>query len=304
LKISDAKMKSFNMDLSNFADSLQRESELSERDMDSIEKVLLSSPSMLFSLFLFIFFISLHFSSFLFISLHFSLSLSPSSFLTFHNLKDLPRTGIHHIFSKPNGQNALRRVLAGFVLQNPDIGYCQSLSMVAATILLVMEMNEEDTLKTLIVFVRAHFPKYFSKGMTDLLFDLDAFHVMFADKLPTLYLHLKMLSSGVRDPPIFNPFVSSWLSSLFSTMLSFPKLLKLWDAIWVEGPDIILRYSLSIFILMERDLLKITSAVEFYSTVTRLPELLQDPECPLFPGHSLLQVSPTLPSRPLNLNIP
>jgi len=198
---------------------------------------------------------------------------------------------VHPTFAKKAGQDSLRRVLQAFSVFNADIGYCQSLSMIGAEILLVMAMVEEEAFIVLTSFVRFYFPLYFTDQMRGLLVDLEAFHVLLADRNPGLYVHLKRLSDDVGDPPILNPFVSSWLSSLLVSMLPHAKLIRLWDAIFVEGPDMLLRYCLAIFVLMERDLMKISGALEFYTTITSLSSLLQDPRCPLFPGHSILQLS-------------
>jgi len=81
-------------------------------------------------------------------------------------------------------------------------------------------------------------------------------------------------------------------------MLPHIKLLRLWDSIWVEGSEVILRYCLAIFFLMERDLLKMESSLDFYTMITQLPSLLQDSDCPLFPGHSILQLSFSLSPFP------
>jgi len=156
-------------------------------------------------------------------------------------------------------------------------------------------MNEEKSFYILTVLIKILFPDYFSNGMKGLLTDLEVFHIMFVCCMPSLYFHLKSLSEDPSDPPIINPFVSSWVSSLFSQMLSHDKLLRLWDSILIEGTEMLLRHSLAIFFLMERDLLKIRTPLEFYTIMSSLPQLLQDVNCPLFPGYSLLQVNFSFP---------
>jgi len=212
--------------------------------------------------------------------------------------KDLHRTGLHSVFDKKSGQETLKRVLMAFAVFNPQVGYCQSLSMIAAEILLVMALKEEETFIVLTSLVRFYFPDYFTDTMGGLIVDLEIFHVLLADRNPALYVHLKRLSDEVGDPMIVNPFVSSWLSSLLVSLLPQAKLIRLWDAILVEGPELLLRYTLAIFMLMERDLGKLGSALDFYTTVTSLPDLLRDPQCALFPGHSALQFAYSIAKFP------
>ncbi len=61
-------------------------------------------------------------------------------------LQDLPRTfpGENRWLASPEGQEALRRILVGYSVHNPKVGYCQSMNYVAAVLLLVLDKSEED----------------------------------------------------------------------------------------------------------------------------------------------------------------
>ena len=81
--------------------------------------------------------------------------------------------------------------------------------MISALVLNVMDFNEDCTLFVITVLSRMYLPNYFSEKMEGLLCDLDVFHVLMADRLPTLYAHLQNISQESNDPPVINMFVSS-----------------------------------------------------------------------------------------------
>ena len=70
-------------------------------------------------------------------------------------MQDLPRTfpGENRWLASPEGQESLRRVLVAYSAHNPKVGYCQSMNYVAAVLLLVLEMSEEDTFWLMVVLL-------------------------------------------------------------------------------------------------------------------------------------------------------
>ena len=51
------------------------------------------------------------------------------------------------------GQAALGRVLLAFSVHKPRIGYCQGMNYIAATLLLALERNEENTFWVLVSLI-------------------------------------------------------------------------------------------------------------------------------------------------------
>ena len=51
------------------------------------------------------------------------------------------------------GQAALRRVLLAFSVQNPKVGYCQSMNFLAATLLLALDRAEEKAFWVLVCLI-------------------------------------------------------------------------------------------------------------------------------------------------------
>jgi hypothetical protein len=154
--------------------------------------------------------------------------------------QDVPRTGVHRVFREAPAQLTLSRLLRAFARQYPMIGYLQSLAAVGAVVLLVADHDEDMALELLTLLVHVYFPQHFDEGLRGLMGDLDVFHLMLADRAPDLYAHLLALGeqAGAHpgDPPVINAYVSQWLSTLFINVVPLSRLLRIWDALFTEGP--------------------------------------------------------------------
>jgi hypothetical protein len=53
--------------------------------------------------------------------------------------------------------------------------------------------------------------------------------------------------SGGYEPPLTNVFTMQWFLTLFATCLPNHTVLKIWDSVFFEGSEIILRVSLAIW---------------------------------------------------------
>ena len=71
--------------------------------------------------------------------------------------KDITRTYPHHILfrqSNSNGQQSLRRILQWYAVVDPETGYCQAMSFIAA--MLLIYMNEDDAFYGLVSIMQRH----------------------------------------------------------------------------------------------------------------------------------------------------
>lgn len=69
-------------------------------------------------------------------------------------LQDLPRTFPSNDWvATEEGQAALGRVLLAFSVHKPQIGYCQGMNYITATLLLALERNEENTFWLLVSLI-------------------------------------------------------------------------------------------------------------------------------------------------------
>uniref|UniRef100_A0A671DSL2 TBC1 domain family member 30 n=1 Tax=Rhinolophus ferrumequinum TaxID=59479 RepID=A0A671DSL2_RHIFE len=212
-------------------------------------------------------------------------------------VKDLHRTGCSSYCGQEAEQDrvVLKRVLLAYARWNKNVGYCQGFNILAALILEVVEGNEGDALKIMIYLIDKVLPEsYFVNNLRALSVDMAVFRDLLRLKLPELSQHLDILqrtankeSGGGYEPPLTNVFTMQWFLTLFATCLPNHTVLKIWDSVFFEGSEIILRVSLAIWAKLGEHIECCETADEFYSTMGRLTqEMLQDD---LLESHELMQ---------------
>ncbi|XP_069830737.1 TBC1 domain family member 30 isoform X2 [Dendropsophus ebraccatus] len=202
-------------------------------------------------------------------------------------VKDLHRTGCSSYCGQEAEQDrvVLKRVLLAYARWNKTVGYCQGFNILAALILEVMEGNEGDALKVMIYLIDKVLPdSYFVDNLRALSVDMAVFRDLLRMKLPDLSHHLDVLqrtayreSGGGYEPPLTNVFTMQWFLTLFATCLPNHTVLKIWDSVFFEGSEIILRVALAIWAKLGEQIECCRNADEFYSTMGRLTqEMLED----------------------------
>ncbi|XP_018111477.1 TBC1 domain family member 30 isoform X2 [Xenopus laevis] len=202
-------------------------------------------------------------------------------------VKDLHRTGCSSYCGQEAEQDrvVLKRVLLAYARWNKTIGYCQGFNILAALILEVMEGNEGDALKVMIYLIDKVLPdSYFANNLRALSVDMAVFRDLLTMKLPELSQHLDVLqrtankeSGGGYEPPLTNVFTMQWFLTLFATCLPNHTVLKIWDSVFFEGSEILLRVSLAIWAKLGEQMECCQNSDDFYSTMGRLTqEMLED----------------------------
>ncbi|XP_076240958.1 uncharacterized protein LOC143183226 isoform X2 [Calliopsis andreniformis] len=197
-------------------------------------------------------------------------------------VKDLHRTGCS-LFCGAAGrdnQAVLRRVLLGFARWNKSVGYCQGLNVLAALILQVMDRAESAAVKVMIYLIEGVLPEgYFADNLRGLSVDMAVFRDLLRARLPKLSKHLEALQNDAKDkatgcplvisssyePPLTNVFTMQWFLTLFCHCLPQEAVLRVWDLIFLEGDEILLKTALSIWEGLSDRIMTVTSADEFYS---------------------------------------
>ncbi|XP_051885902.1 TBC1 domain family member 30 isoform X3 [Pristis pectinata] len=202
-------------------------------------------------------------------------------------VKDLHRTGCSSYCGQEAEQDrvVLKRVLLAYARWNKFVGYCQGFNVLAALILEVMEVNEGDALKIMIYLIDKVLPEsYFANNLRALSVDMAVFRDLLRIKLPELSQYLDDLqkvankeSAGSYEPPLTNVFTMQWFLTLFATCLPNHTVLRIWDSVFFEGSEVILRVALAIWAKLGERIKSCQSADEFYSTMGRLTqEMLED----------------------------
>ncbi|XP_071408389.1 TBC1 domain family member 30 isoform X6 [Pithys albifrons albifrons] len=239
-------------------------------------------------------------------------------------VKDLHRTGCSSYCGQEAEQDrvVLKRVLLAYARWNKSVGYCQGFNILAALILEVMEGNEGDALKEknwlykvlhddpsfspqiMIYLIDKVLPdSYFVNNLRALSVDMAVFRDLLRMKLPELSQHLDTLqraanreSGGGYEPPLTNVFTMQWFLTLFATCLPNHTVLKIWDSVFFEGSEIILRVALAIWAKLGEQIECCESADEFYSTMGKLTqEMLEDS---LIDSNELMQTVYTMAQFP------
>ncbi|XP_019697803.1 uncharacterized protein LOC105185006 isoform X2 [Harpegnathos saltator] len=191
-------------------------------------------------------------------------------------VKDLHRTGCS-LFCGAAGrdnQAVLRRVLLGFARWNKSVGYCQGLNVLAALVLQVMDRAESSAVKVMIYLIEGVLPEgYFADNLRGLSVDMAVFRDLLRSRLPKLSKHLEALQSDAKDkatgssyePPLTNVFTMQWFLTLFCHCLPQEAVLRVWDLIFLEGDEVLLRTALAIWEGLSDRIMTVTSADEFYS---------------------------------------
>ncbi|ORY35439.1 putative GTPase activating protein [Naematelia encephala] len=155
---------------------------------------------------------------------------------------DVPRTISGHtlfVTRYGTGQRSLFHVLHSFSLVCDSCGYCQGMGPIAATLLCYFDPERAYTL-----LVRLHdvygMHSIFGPGFPGLL---EAFYVqerLMEWLMPDVYRSFQrnMISSSAWG--------TKWYITLFVNTVPFSQQLRLWDALWLDGRDIMVLASIAI----------------------------------------------------------
>lgn len=165
--------------------------------------------------------------------------------------KDLHRTlPDHRLFMGENatGRADLEGILKSYVHFNPMLGYTQGMGLLAAFALI--QMPAEDAFWLLCAVLRnPQMEEYYSAGMKQLHVD----SVVFSNLLQTMdpELHARFEEVGL-SPIMFTP---NWFLPLFTRVLPWTTLVRVWDVFFYEGPTWMLRVALAIVRVLREQLM-------------------------------------------------
>jgi len=152
--------------------------------------------------------------------------------------KDLHRTfPEHEIFIEDAyGQQDLFLVLKAYSVLNPKDGYCQSHSPIAATLL--MHMPAEDAFWCLVAICDKYLKGYFSPGLEALIVDARVLFGLLRKFSPTVYKHFEKQNIQPLS------YMTDWFSCVYTRILPWPAVLRVWDMFLCEGIKVTFRVGL------------------------------------------------------------
>ncbi|XP_028415378.1 TBC1 domain family member 1-like [Dendronephthya gigantea] len=167
--------------------------------------------------------------------------------------------------SGKEGRAALFRILAVYVLYNPQVSYCQGMSYIAG--MLLTQMCEEDAFWMLASLIER--PKYLSGYFDSTLSKIQRHSLVFerllSQKIPRLHEHLK--ENGI-DPLLY---ITPWFMALYTSLPCWDSVLTIWDLLLLDGTSVIFQASLGILQAISDDLLCRSGIAQILPILLRLP---------------------------------
>ncbi|RVE71442.1 hypothetical protein OJAV_G00051700 [Oryzias javanicus] len=165
------------------------------------------------------------------------------------------------------GRAKLFRVLVAYAKYNPQVGYSQGMSHIAAVLLMQLGEEEEEAFWALAALLDQ--PKYlaelFDLTLTKVQHQVKVFEQFFKHRKPQLSQHLE--SVGVLSVH----FVMPWFLTLFTSLPCWDTVLAVWDLIFLFGLPAVFRSALTIMELLEPRLLRLTDEGAALPLLLRVP---------------------------------
>ncbi|KAI8062301.1 rab-GTPase-TBC domain-containing protein [Gilbertella persicaria] len=184
---------------------------------------------------------------------------------------DIPRTLRDHIMFKQrygSGQRALFNVLRAFANYDEEVGYCQGMTNIVATILMYCE--EEKAFSILVhMFIRDSLHHLYIPGFPALLESFFIQDTLLQQYIPKLYHHLTQLglSSDI--------YATRWYITLFAGgVIQYHTLIRIWDVYFLCGYDIFFFVAVALLKIYEARLLALDLDVcmETLSSTMSVPD--------------------------------
>lgn len=177
---------------------------------------------------------------------------------------DINRTLTDNIFfRKGPGVAKLNEVLIAYSRRNPDVGYCQGMNLITASLLLIMP-SAEDAFWVLTSMIENILPPhYYDHSLLTSRADQQVLRQYVAELLPRLSVHLDEL--GIE----LEALTFQWFLSVFTDCLSAEALYRVWDVVlcFNDGSTFLFQVALALLKLNEGALLECETAAGVYSYI-------------------------------------
>jgi len=165
----------------------------------------------------------------------------------------------HPFYQESAGRKSLKNVLCAYSYRNEAIGYCQSMNLVTALILLFM--SEESAFVLLGIICEDLLPNYYTPSMEGSLTDQQILRSLLKEYLPEVDEKCKEI-----DAPIA-VLTLPWFLCLFIHCLPMECTLRVLDVFFACGRATLFWVALAIFALNENDILQCTESTEVIFTM-------------------------------------
>ncbi|XP_062540464.1 rab GTPase-activating protein 1-like isoform X2 [Armigeres subalbatus] len=167
--------------------------------------------------------------------------------------RDINRTFPAHRYFKDTGgmgQDSLYKVSKAYAVYDTEVGYCQGLSYIAASLLL--HMPEEEAFCVLVALMYNYgLRDMYKMGFESLHLRLYQLNRLMKDHLPDLYEHF--LNTGVET----HMFAQQWFLSLFTARFPLYFAFSILDAFFLDGVPVLFQVALTLLSVCKKDLLEL-----------------------------------------------
>lgn len=177
---------------------------------------------------------------------------------------DINRTLTDNVFfRKGPGVTKLHEVLLAYSRRNPEVGYCQGMNLITASLLLIMP-SAEDAFWMLTSMIETILPQhYYDHSLLTSRADQQVLRQYVAEILPKLSSHLDDL--GIE----LEALTFQWFLSVFTDCLSAEALFRVWDVVlcFNDGSTFLFQVALALLKLNEAHLLECETAAGVYGYI-------------------------------------
>jgi len=172
--------------------------------------------------------------------------------------------------SDPNFIEKLTRVLIAYANHNPTLGYCQSMNVLAGTLLLFME--EQEAFWVLVYLVETMLKNYHSLTMSGFHADAELFKWLVADNLPELHKHFQSVQFDLLG------LVAPWFLSLYIHEMPFITACFVWDHIMLEGTYAMFEVGLALLRMHQDEVLQIHNDIDIVVLIKKRTSKMFNPK--------------------------
>ncbi|XP_045528159.1 rab GTPase-activating protein 1-like isoform X5 [Pieris brassicae] len=166
--------------------------------------------------------------------------------------RDIARTFPAHDFFREAGglgQDSLLRMARAYAVYDHEVGYCQGLSFLAATLLL--HMPEEQAFCLLVRLMYGYgLRELYKDGFEALYMRLHQLDRLMEEQLSDLRAHFQEL--GVEP----HMFASQWFLTVFTARFPLPLVYHILDVFLLQGVDTLFQVSLALLTRCKKDLMQ------------------------------------------------
>lgn len=177
---------------------------------------------------------------------------------------DINRTLTDNVFfRKGPGVAKLNEVLIAYSRRNREVGYCQGMNLITASLLLIMP-TAEDAFWILTSMIEDIFPEhYYDKSLLASRADQQVLRQYVSEILPRLSNHLDEL--GIE----LEALTFQWFLSVFTDCLSAEALFRVWDVVlcFNDGSTFLFQVALALLKLNETQLLECDNPARVYGYI-------------------------------------